>query len=164
MSSDSQNPFASPSAKIDVNPASQGQLVPASQGKRFLNLIIDSIALYGVNYAVGMAAGLAYGASMNGNITQEQLATFQIAMFFVGLSVQALYYTVFEAIFGITLGKLVTGTRVVAADGSLASGAQIFGRSLCRFIPFEAFSFFGGAGRPVGWHDSISGTRVIETR
>ena len=72
------------------------------------------------------------------------------------------YYTVLEVISGRTLGKLLTGTKVVATNGSPASVGQILGRSLCRFIPFEAFSFFGGAGRPVGWHDSISKTRVVE--
>jgi hypothetical protein len=32
-------------------------------------------------------------------------------------------------------------------------------RTICRFIPFEAFSFFGQKG----WHDSISGTNVVKT-
>jgi len=32
-------------------------------------------------------------------------------------------------------------------------------RSLCRFIPLEAFSFLFNDGS--GWHDTISSTKVI---
>ena len=31
-----------------------------------------------------------------------------------------------------------------------------------RFIPFEPFSFLGGGGN--GWHDSLSGRRVVRVR
>jgi hypothetical protein len=38
--------------------------------------------------------------------------------------------------------------------------SQVVGRTLCRFIPFEVFSFFGEAG----WHDSIPKTQVVAVR
>ena len=166
MSSDPQNPYSSPVAVPEIDTSKQatsrGKVVPASQGKRFVNFLVDNAVLYGINFVVGIAAGTAFAAYKNDEFTQEELAAFQFTCFFLGLIVTAVYYTVLEVISGRTLGKLLTGTKVVATNGSPASVGQILGRSLCRFIPFEAFSFFGGAGRPVGWHDSISKTRVVE--
>lgn len=81
-----------------------------------------------------------------------------------GLFVFLGYAIVSEALFQRTLGKMITGTCVVRADGTKPTFGQIVGRSFARFIPFEAFSFLGGKGFPVGWHDSLSGTRVITTR
>jgi uncharacterized RDD family membrane protein YckC len=75
-----------------------------------------------------------------------------------------LYYVPQEALSGRTLGKLITGTKAISEDGTELSFGQALGRTLCRFIPFEAFSFFGGKGRPRGWHDSIPKTKVISTR
>jgi len=34
------------------------------------------------------------------------------------------------------------------------------GRTLCRYIPFEPFSFLGN--KPIGWHDSLSKTLVVK--
>ena len=60
------------------------------------------------------------------------------------------------------LGKFVTGTMVLMEDGSKPTFKDIFIRSLCRLIPFEAFSFLGAEGR--GWHDSMSDTYVVDVK
>ena len=83
-----------------------------------------------------------------------------IAFWVLGLVVGMVI--IVEGATGRTLGKLVTGTRVVNAAGGTPSFKQILGRSLARFIPFEAFSFLGDDGR--GWHDSIPDTYVIRCR
>jgi uncharacterized RDD family membrane protein YckC len=74
------------------------------------------------------------------------------------------YYVPQETISGKTLGKYITGTKAVREHGEKLSFGQAFGRALCRFIPFEGFSFFGQNGRPRGWHDKITKTKVISTR
>ena len=74
------------------------------------------------------------------------------------------YYVVLEGLTGMTLGKMVMGTKVVNESGASPSFGQILGRSFCRLIPFEVFSFLGNKGFPIGWHDSIPKTRVIKTR
>jgi uncharacterized RDD family membrane protein YckC len=71
------------------------------------------------------------------------------------------YYGVPEHLWGKSFGKLITRTFVMSTDGGRPSGAQIFRRTLCRFIPFEPFSILFGGEYPVGWHDSLSGTRVV---
>jgi uncharacterized RDD family membrane protein YckC len=69
-----------------------------------------------------------------------------------------LYYFLFENGRGITIGKLITNTRVVHESGRRATTKEIFIRTLCRLIPFDAFSYLGDG---VGWHDTLSHTRVI---
>jgi uncharacterized RDD family membrane protein YckC len=86
---------------------------------------------------------------------------FDVVGFFLGILVAVGYFVLTEALFQRTLAKFITGTRVVTADGTQPSFGQIVGRSFARMIPFEAFSFLGSPN-PVGWHDSLSGTRVVE--
>lgn len=79
----------------------------------------------------------------------------------IGIATLVAYYVLFEAIFGRTPGKLITGTRVVTLDGAKPGFGQIIGRSFARLVPFEPFSFLGSRG---GWHDRWSGTRVVRVR
>jgi uncharacterized RDD family membrane protein YckC len=63
---------------------------------------------------------------------------------------------------GRTLGKLITRTSVVDAEGRRPTFKQVLGRTFSRIIPFEPFSFFGKDAR--GWHDSMSNTFVVVKR
>jgi len=87
----------------------------------------------------------------------------QLAGFVIRLMVWLGYFVFMESLFQRTLAKLLTGTIVVTENGARPSFAQILGRSFSRLIPFEAFSFLGG-NHPVGWHNSLSRTRVVSTR
>lgn len=69
------------------------------------------------------------------------------------------YYIVMESLTGQTIGKIITRTEVVDEYGHRPTFLRILGRTLCRMIPFEAFSFLF---TPIGWHDSISKTLVIK--
>ena len=87
------------------------------------------------------------------NMLLLYLITFLINMF---------YFTLLETLTGRTMAKLITRTKVVAENGEKASLEAILIRSLCRFIPFDAFSFLGEDAR--GWHDTLSKTRVISVK
>lgn len=142
-----RTPYSPPSSMLSeppLDPAESG----ASRLQRFGNLAIDQLAL-GV---LGAALAIARGTDVpEPAILESLLAT-------------VVYYAAFEATSGRTLGKLVTGTRVVAEDGAPARFGQILGRTLARFIPFEPFSVLFGGTPPRGWHDSLSGTRVVRAR
>ncbi len=72
-----------------------------------------------------------------------------------------LYYFAMEATTkGRTIGKYITRTIVVDEDLSPVTTAQVFKRSCCRLIPFEALSMFSG----IPWHDSLSRTTVIKKK
>jgi uncharacterized RDD family membrane protein YckC len=152
-----ENPYQSPMEPCDPGPMAIPQSVfPASEGARFVNLILDQLACYALSYGVGYAIAL----------TARALGTLflvhQIPQLLFGVAVVLIYYVPQEALCGKTLAKFVTGTRVVAASGVKPTFGQIVGRTFCRMIPFEAFSFL--QSNPVGWHDRFSGTRVIKDR
>ncbi len=127
------------------------KLVLASKGQRFLNLFIDYLTF---SFGGGILLGIAMVATGNEDIFDNNMQ-----MNLVGAIIGLVYYIVLESTTGRTMGKLLTKTRVVTLDGGKPSTGQILGRSFARFIPFEVFSFLGEEG--IGWHDSLSKTRVI---
>lgn len=139
---------------LDFTPSQQHpQTFAATTGIRFANFIIDRILGTMIFYAA-MFGGI-YLLGMDGDG-----AASAIVMLF-SLAMIPGYYIIFEYFWGKTPGKFLTKTRVVNAAGKQPGFWNIVGRSLCRFIPFEPFSFLSGA-RPLGWHDSISKTYVVE--
>jgi len=150
------NPYAAPTP--DVGAPSGGQNfkgeMEASTGQRFANLLVDDVVSMILNTLSGVVLGIVFGVLGMQDVPQ-------LFVFFVGILVGFGYYAVCEATFGRTVGKLVTGTRVIHVNGGSASFGQILKRTAIRFIPFEAFSFLGSTH---GWHDRWSDTRVIRTR
>jgi len=146
------NPYAPPNAVVaDVDVAVQ----LASRGRRLANLLLDSVFAALLFAVLEAAAGLAgHPDSLRGHgWGANQLMTSAFSV---------LYYFVQESLWGVTLAKLITGTRVRTETGGAPTARQILGRSLARLVPFEPFSFLGGD--PVGWHDTWSDTRVLVVR
>jgi uncharacterized RDD family membrane protein YckC len=134
---------------IEFNP------VLASTGKRFLNYLIDFI----VYYILSFLGGLFFGAI--GQIGFLGDDTGFAGLYLMVFSIYFLYYFVTEFGFkGRTIGKLITGTKAVNEDGSLITAKTYLLRTLCRFVPFEPFSAFGG--HP--WHDKWTRTYVIDVK
>lgn len=167
--STTSNPYASPESLTDpfaIDEPVANTVHYASQNKRFVNFIVDGILTRIIGGVLGFALGFAYAASViaDGRSFTPQDETFlNIVGTLMGLVVVIVYYVVAEGIFAITPGKFLTGTQVVNESGGKPRLAQIFGRTLARFIPFEPFSFLFGE-KTTGWHDSLSGTRVIDVR
>jgi uncharacterized RDD family membrane protein YckC len=164
----SENPYASP-LETNAPPAPlplRESMKVASGGKRFANLLIDNIIIQVLSAGAGFLLGMAYvssKAAANEVLTDDDEATLNIIGFALGIGIAVGYFAITEALFQRTLAKFVTGTIVVSSSGERPSFGQIVGRSFARLIPFEAFSFLGNSN-PVGWHDSLSGTRVIDNR
>jgi uncharacterized RDD family membrane protein YckC len=147
-----ENPYQSPAEVITVEPAAMPlPLSPASEGARFVNLILDGLAFRLLQF--GLAWTLVHNHLWRGGTGLGIL---------LDLLVMMTYYVLLEALCGKTLAKFVTGTKVVSADGTRPTFLQIVGRTLSRLIPFEAFSFLESC--PVGWHDRFSRTRVVKDR
>jgi uncharacterized RDD family membrane protein YckC len=130
----------------------------ASSGKRFVNSVVDFLGcMLLAGFLVSLFAKLA--APIVGDIWLERLLTaaFQV----IWIAAVMLYYGM-EYLWGRTPGKFVTQTLVISADGGRPSLGQIIGRTFSRFIPFEALSYLFGGSYPVGWHDSLSNTRVVD--
>jgi uncharacterized RDD family membrane protein YckC len=129
------------------------KLVKADQGQRLANYIVDRIAASFASVALLIVLG---GIGIVDLEDEDSPAFLLIYVFFIGYYVLLEYYAQ-----GKTLGKLLTGTKVVTEEGQHPTILNILGRTLARFIPFEPFSFLGNGN---GWHDSLSRTRVINVR
>lgn len=139
-------------------------LIPVSPGVRFVNMLIDTICLYAMTFALTFILSLMILLAGPREYDSESFETrddgaMQMLLLFGGYLYAILFYTLFEYFGkGRTLGKMATGTIAVREDGSRLTFKDAFLRSLCRCIPFEPFSAFGY--RP--WHDSITRTMVVK--
>ena len=61
---------------------------------------------------------------------------------------------------GRSLGKLITGTKVVKSDGSELTTDDLLKRNFTRAVPFDQLTFLGNSG----WHDNWSNTRVVRIK
>lgn len=129
----------------------------ASGGIRFANYLIDLVAYFLMSLLIGIFLGL-IAILTNSDISWLDNMG-KLTEYFLGFVIMSSYYIFFEALFGQTLGKMITKTKVVDENGDKPSFERIMTRTLCRFIPFEAFSFL--SSNAVGWHDSLSKTRVV---
>ena len=150
-----QNPYQAPQADISLDPTERpGEELPdAGLGARFLNLLIDTFLsrIVATIFAVVLIKAVGPG---------DSAAVISIVVVLGGMIG---YYVLCEGVFGWTVGKLITGTRVIRNDGKKPNVGQIIGRTFARFIPFEPFSVLFGRSNS-GWHDSLSGTRVVKVR
>ena len=124
----------------------------ASKSKRFTNFVIDVILLFPFAMFIGVIIGI-FDPYFFDYMSETE-------MNLMGYLIFVIYYSFFEITFGKTIGKMISGTKIIDVNGLNPTIGAIIGRSFCRIIPFEAFSFLGSSG--IGWHDSISGTLVVE--
>jgi uncharacterized RDD family membrane protein YckC len=139
-----------------------GFVDPASKGLRFANYLIDQIVLIVIfNIIVVIWTVI---AKASGGITPEKffLSDDVLVVFgrriLVSAVITLIYYAFSETVMkGRTLGKLATNTIAITQDGTPFTFKHALLRSLCRAIPFEAFSALGY----MPWHDSLSKTAVV---
>jgi len=125
---------------------------PTRSDKRLLNYVLDLVGIYAFAFSLGLLLAV-IGESQIIDDANESL---------LGIGIFVSYYVFFEVIWQKTPGKWITKTKVVMHDGSKPSFGNVVGRSFARLIPFEPFSFFGR--NPIGWHDKLSKTLVINDK
>ncbi len=152
---ENNSPYQAPQSQVAMEQQPGGQPVPANRWLRLANFVIDYIGFFALALLIGIVAGMIGGEQVLDSLEG-------IPDFLIGMVIMLFYYVPLEAAMGRTLGKFVTGTKVVNLNGEKPRFSQILGRTFCRFIPFEAFSFLFGEGR--GWHDSVPDTFVVKCR
>lgn len=147
--SEEQNPYLPPATDVAVGDDRRPS-TDASKLRRF--------GTFAVDYLLFMVCGGVFGFSIALVFGERGVAAIKaVPEFLLGVPVFIGYYLLFEGLWSRTPGKFIFGTVVVNDDLNKPSFLQVVKRTLCRFIPFEPFSFFGARG----WHDSLSKTRVI---
>ncbi|NIM95896.1 MAG: hypothetical protein GTO18_19530 [Anaerolineales bacterium] len=105
-------------------------------GIRALSWIIDMVVLYIGNSVVGFIAGFVLGLTLfmvglEFNIREDSLQCLNIL---AGIIQTVVYTTLFEWLYGATLGKLALGMRVVKEDGAPCDSRAAFIRAIYRYI------------------------------
>lgn len=141
------------------------QYEQATGGQRFVNWLIDNLLTnFAINYLsqyilVFLLQALAPSFLLRIAYDENRTDAF-IVLYLTFIFSYLLYYTICEKAFrGYTLGKLVSGSRAIRADGAELTFKDALLRSLSRIVPFEVLSGFG-----TPWHDSWTKTTVIKTR
>ena len=152
--------YENQSAGQDMLSEFEVNLVQASTGKRFANYFIDTMVVMAITILLlaiyYIIAGLP-AENGSGNSTASFLQTIIYSLIF------AVIFGLIEGLFkGKSLGKLITGTRAVNADGTTISFSTAFLRGLSRIVPFEPFSALGSPSYP--WHDKWTGTYVVDEK
>jgi uncharacterized RDD family membrane protein YckC len=125
-------------------------MIEASGGKRFLNYLIDRLTLAVFCYI--------YPRYLDSYIQIMPRHPHSPLVYVYYLLAGYAYYFLMEYYLGKTLGKFLTKTLVVDVYGNKPSAREIAIRTLCRAIPFDSLSFVIATD---GWHDGLSGTRVV---
>jgi uncharacterized RDD family membrane protein YckC len=158
---DGGNPYESPRSTVADAADATTVLTPATKLRRFVHWLVDRIIVVGIIFLAMVVAGVVGGEEVLD--WAERLTWWQDQL--IGFAVTIAYYTLMEGTTGTTIGKLLTGTRVVDEDGRRITFLQASLRSLSRVVPFEAFSvLLADDEDPRGWHDRWPRTRVVHRR
>lgn len=152
------NPYQAPTAMLVEPEAERVRARPdASRGRRFGTFLVDYAGMFAMMALIFFVLGLVFALAG----LDDALETItHLPDLLVGVLATIAYYLLFEGLFSRTPGKFLFGTIVVDEEGGRPGFKRVLGRTLLRFVPFEAFTFFGERGL----HDRASGTRVVLAR
>jgi len=137
--------------------STKNQIDNAEISKRVWNYVIDVIAIVVLEVITGVFIVMLYG--LDSGIYSLLFNDYYGRIGFVFV-LNIIYYTLFEAFTGKTIGKYFTKTKVINLQGDKPGWARILLRSVCRFVPFDQISFI--LNDHLGWHDTLSKTLVVE--
>lgn len=131
--------------------------IVVNQGVRFGYFMIDVVFYYIITIIIGVIIGIIVVATDNVDLLTPgtPLMTF---LDYMGYPIYFLYYAFFDKFTGGSLGKIICGYTVIDEQAEKISFGKSMLRTICRFIPFEAFSCFAERG----WHDTLSKTYVVK--
>jgi len=124
---------------------------------RLANIVIDIVIIY-----IALFGILFFAMILSSSFTFWITSLGDLGYNIFGVLTMSFYYIIIELTTQRSVGKYITGTMVVMEDGSKPQARAIVIRTFCRFLPFEVFSFLGSY--PRGWHDSASGTYVVNAK
>lgn len=132
---------------IDAKPLLQ------SKNLRFLSYFID--LLFRILIFVSLLYLLRGKGLFGDNLVME--------FYLMSVVIEFLYYLISELCFKNSLGKIITGSKLVGYDLEKPTEGQILKRNICRMFPFEMLFFFSHLNG-YGWHDRLSKTLIISNK
>jgi uncharacterized RDD family membrane protein YckC len=129
----------------------------ASQGKRFLNYLLDMVFIMIFIFIFAIILGIVLALVEHSSLSDLGDGIMPVE-YLISFMVICIYYIIFEVTTGRSIAKYITKTKVVTEIGEKPAFNMILVRTICRFIPFEVISILFNDGSC--WHDSISKTKV----
>lgn len=131
---------------------------------RFANFIIDRFVITIIFFVFGAIAALTYNLTSSDFLLKIVYKMSEINRF-VDILITSLVYFLYTFLIeyftkGRSIGKYITGTKVICIDGTEPTFNDYLIRNISRIVPFDTLSFFGENG----WHDNWSETRVINIK
>lgn len=134
---------------------------PSKWYKRLTNLTIDLLTIEILTLVI-LSILRNIGLGVEQNVEVRNHVVLYYFSFFTYISIFLLYYFFMEFFTGKTLGKILT--RSVVEVNNYGSGKRKISsfviRTITRLLVFEVFYFF--KKRPIGLHDKISKTLVVD--
>ena len=154
------DPYRSPETDL-IEAPQVASVESATKVRRFFNWLMDTLVVYAL---IALAVVMAF------LIGDDRVAVWienmdRLTDYAISYAMAVVYYTIMEGVFGFSIGKLVTGTRVVDEYGKRLTFGRGFLRSVCRLIPFDAISLLlSDDDVRRAWHDSITRTYVVRRK
>jgi uncharacterized RDD family membrane protein YckC len=131
--------------------------------RRFLAAVIDGLLIGVMTFVLTVAIGML--AIFTTSFDPNNASPFDRLIILGGLIVSIVYYVSAWAKSGQTLGKSVTGMKIVGRDGAPPS----WGQALLRYVGYIisglvfslGFIWVAFDSKRQGWHDKIAGTYVV---
>ncbi|CAM2888564.1 hypothetical protein DRF59_07760 [Chryseobacterium flavum] len=131
---------------------------------RFANFFIDRLVITVFFLAFGFISSLLYNLANIDFFINIVYKISEVNRFLDILITSSIYflYTFLIEYFtkGRSIGKYITGTKVICIDGTEPTFNDYLIRNISRIVPFDGLSFLGENG----WHDKWSETRVINIK
>ena len=170
------SPYAPPTAAVSSDAAVVlgGEVVYAGFWKRFAALVIDSLVVSAVYYAVFFALMLVFGlgsmAALSGggaDALGNGMAMLLGLTYLTYPVISGLYYVLMESSAQqATLGKLAVGIKVTSLQGARIGRGNALGRwvshLLCYFTLYIGYLMAAFTERKQGLHDMVASTLVVD--
>ena len=170
------SPYAPPTAAVSSDAAVVlgGEVVYAGFWKRFAALVIDSLVVSAVYYAVFFALMLVFGLGNMATLSDGGADALGDGMaMLLGLTyltypvISGLYYVLMESSAQqATLGKLAVGIKVTSLQGARIGRGNALGRwvshLLCYFTLYIGYLMAAFTERKQGLHDMVASTLVVD--
>ncbi len=147
-------------SKMDINELIRNY---ASRKKRVINFFIDGFMALLIGFIIKMIL-LSINFECFADLFNKLYWNYNSTIFYINIDFESIiyyfsYYFICESFFKTTIAKLITKTQIVKQNGTRITIIDGFKRSFLRLIPLEQLSYL--SMKPVGIHDTMSNTRVI---
>jgi uncharacterized RDD family membrane protein YckC len=129
-----------------------------SKLKRLVNFMIDSVTIGLLSFLVFYIMSYIFlKFKLSSRFGEGKLISIDVFLLIIAF----MYYFISESMFGRTVGKYITSTKVVNSKGNIPSVISIFLRTIIRLIPLDSITYLFDS---VVWHDKYSLTYLVSNK